>query len=95
MTQSAPEFTENYIRRPFAVKAVQISEENIRDLAEWTEGSVGVNHKNETNIRIIEPPGKRLRYRQKHGFYGDWLVHGPQGFRIFSNEAFHRTFEAK
>jgi hypothetical protein len=96
--------TTRYTRVPFPVDAVQVTEENLEEIAVWTDGQV------KTANRTIrdengKPTGQKekaeyisiethrpLNERQKRAFVGDWVLRSESGFKIYTEKAFDSCF---
>lgn len=88
--------TTRYVRRPFDVEAVQVSEENIQEVSNWCLGQVRTAHvKGEVdqNIQYIKVRVDRpLNERQTRAYIGDWVLMSPQGFKVYTSKAFEKSF---
>lgn len=82
----------NYTRRPFSVDAVQVTNENLEDVAKWCGGSV-VNTTNEGKAVRLANSKSRRGPKLPLAKIGDWVLTGPDGFRAFSDGAFNKVFE--
>jgi len=86
---------EKFARKPFVVDAIQVTNENIHEVAKWCLGDVRESrlNGNETaqyiKVRILRP----LNERQTKAFVGDWILHGGTGFKVYTTKAFESTFE--
>src|SRR4051812_23170433 len=87
--------TTKYIRRPLFVGAVRITGENFDEVASWCQGEV------EQDEMLGKGPGKkyiRVRVhnpknpRQTKAFVGDWLLYTERGYKVYTNKAFHSSF---
>lgn len=93
--------TQIFQRKPFQVKAVQITEENFELVADWCGGSI---------VTIQEPslknllPGEPKRYihvavsrpltkRQTEAYVGDWILYASNGYKVYANRPFIKNFE--
>lgn len=96
--------TRNYSRVPFHVDAVQVTEENLEQIAEWAGGEVKTANR---TIRDAEgkPTGEKekaryikiethrpLNERQTRAFIGDWVLKSDSGFKIYTAKAFSECF---
>jgi|ERR1044072_6082835 hypothetical protein len=77
-------------RRTFKGNAVQITEDNIYELAKWCGGRVD-DYQYPFPRLLIEV--RRGACRQIQGRYGDWLMEVGLGFYIYSNKKFREQFE--
>jgi hypothetical protein len=93
--------TDKFQRKPFIVEAVQVTAENMAEVAQWTKGTV-----TSTDPAIAEQLKKPVQTwiqidtqqpmndRQQQAFVGDWVLYANRGFKIYTPKAFERTFEA-
>lgn len=85
-----------YVRKPFAVEGLQVTEENIHQVAEWCNGSVrtgqgrfGRDKELFVRVWVLRPQTDR----QTMAFVGDWVLYAGTGFKVYTNEAFEKNFE--
>lgn len=86
--------TEQYIRKPFEVDAVQVTEENIEEVAKWCMGDI--RHKtgpgrgvlNYIKVRVHRP----LNARQTEAYVGDWVLYANKGYKVYTEKAFNDSF---
>lgn len=89
-----------FARRPFHVDAVQVTEENIDDVAIWCKGDV-VTVKSKPNAKGISREQKHIKVRvhlplndrQTQAFVGDWVLYTTSGFKVYLANAFDKSFE--
>ncbi len=87
---------EKYARRPFYVDAVQVSEENMAEVATWCQGEVtqtpdDIGDPVRTFIKVnVRRP---LTERQSRAFAGDWVLRAGSGFKVYTPKAFANSFE--
>lgn len=82
--------TRVYTRKPFEVIGVQVTELNMDQIADWTNGSCRVKD----NARYVKVDVTRpLSDRQTRAYVGDWVLKTDTGFKVYTNGAFHKTFE--
>lgn len=93
--------TNKYARRPFYVDAVQVTEENMEEVAKWCQGDVATDPKALTapeasgddhpyvKVRVHRP----LTERQTKAFVGDWVLYAGTGFKVYTPKAFEKSFE--
>src|SRR3954454_9702878 len=93
---------EKYVRKPFAVEAIEVTPDNIRDVARWCGGKVkkaspGSEEWREHSPQYIKVDVlKPLNDRQTRAYYGDWVLssgRGPGGFKVYTPQAFSSSFE--
>jgi hypothetical protein len=82
--------TIKYVRKPFEVEAVQVSAENIEEVAEWCAGSM----ETEGDDKYIKVRVARvLNDRQTKAFIGDWVLYAGTGYKVYTAKAFAKTFD--
>lgn len=84
--------TQKYARKPFYIDAVQVTEENMAEVAEWCGGTQReANGPEAAHIKIkVHRP---FTPRQTKAFVGDWVLKSETGFKIYTPVAFERGFE--
>jgi len=87
-----------YTRVAFHVDAVQVTADNIGDVADWCGGDVrttatedehGVKASPYIKVRVKRP----LTPRQTKAFIGDWVLYAGTGFKVYTDNAFQKCFE--
>lgn len=80
-----------YVRKPFDIDAVQITEENIAEVAKWAGGDVRKDRENKPyiKIRVFQPKNSR----QTKGYVGDWVLYAGTGYKVYTPKAFENSFE--
>jgi hypothetical protein len=89
-----------YQRKPFRVQAIQVTDENLSDLAEWCGGWVRLEEdgfdafKSYVDVPIAKPAG-RYRLQRVRAYVGDWLVRLTEDnvFKIYKTRSFLEIFE--
>ena len=84
--------TTKYARKPFYVDAVQVTAENMEEVAKWCQGSVQLNDKDSKNfikVRVHRP----LTEKQTEAYVGDWVLYAGTGYKVYTDKAFHNSFE--
>lgn len=92
--------TDKYTRKPFIIEAVQVTEENMADVATWCKGEIlstnsqiaqGLHKDPERFIKVdVQNP---MNERQTRAFVGDWVLFANQGFKVYTDRAFQRSFD--
>jgi hypothetical protein len=97
--------TIKYRRRPIYVDAVQITEKNFVEVAEWCMGDILWQDGSKVITSIadpaIDPSQQYIRVRvnnpkylrQTMAYVGDWILYSPQGYKIYTKRAFEAAFE--
>lgn len=96
-----PVSTVKFIRKPFAVEAVQVTEQNMRSVSRWCNGQVrNVDAEifggkpDDKKIKCIVVPVKRpLSERQTMAQIGDWVVQQGRGHKVYTPHAFAQSFD--
>jgi hypothetical protein len=96
--------TEGYSRKPFHVDAVQVTAENMAEVAAWCTGEIRTGKRivrDEKNkilerkevsfikVSILRP----LNERQTKAHIGDWILLSEAGFKVYTENAFSKAFE--
>ena len=85
-----------YVRKPFEIEAILLTEDNMSDVAKWCEGEVQYvsgrdGRTNFIKVKVLRP----LNERQTRAFVGDWVLKAGSGFRVYTQKAFENCFETK
>lgn len=80
-----------YARIPFYVDGIQVTEENMEALAEFSRGDIRTDKDGRKYIKV--PVQKPLGDRQTMAYAGDHLLYSATGFKIFTDFAFNKNFE--
>lgn len=78
-----------YLKRPFEVQAVQVTAENIYDVAKWCQGDLSSNGADKfIKVRVIHA----VNERQTQAFVGDWVLYAGTSYRVYTDKAFGKSF---
>jgi hypothetical protein len=87
-----------FVRRQFEVEAVQVTRQNMADVAEWCGGRIiQAVPKGKTaavdciKIRVLGA----ISERHTQAFVNDWVTYGAAFYKIFNPKAFEHAFEPK
>lgn len=87
---------EQYARKTYLVDEVEVSEDNMEEIAKWCHGDVRtlVDHRKGTKtryvkVRVYHP----MKERQTQAFAGDHILYANNGFKVYSQKAFENSFE--
>lgn len=84
--------TEKFIRKPLYVDAVRIDKANFKDVADWCKGEIQtVEGSTKKFIRV--QAHNPINIRQTKGFVGDWILQTERGYKVYTNKAFHESFD--
>lgn len=87
---------DEYFRKSFPVRAVQVTPANMAKLAKWCEGTIKSERRRGTTKKYIEVPVEvTIKDRQRQAFYGDWILVTASGYKVYNDKAFHDAFEKK
>jgi hypothetical protein len=94
--------TERYIRKPLYVDAVQVTEENMEEIAAWCQGDMRVLGAEDwtmgdeamvgskyVHVRVHSPRSPR----QTKAFAGDWILYTERGYKVYTTRAFEASFD--
>lgn len=87
--------TQKYIRKPLYVDAVRITAANFEEIANWCQGEIqkeetlGEPIKTFVKVRVHNPKHPR----QTQAFVGDWILYTERGYKVYTNKAFHASFD--
>lgn len=87
-----------YDRKPFSVQAVQVTRDNLKEVAEWCGGSVEVKitptkngSKHEDYVKV--PTARPMNEKQTQAFITDWVLLSDKKFKVYTHRAFVHTFK--
>lgn len=88
MTKFQPK---KYVRKPFEIEAVQVTEENFDDVAKWCKGNKQTLNDGTPyiKVKVFKPMGDR----QTEAHIGDWVLFFNGGFKVYLDPSFSRSFE--
>lgn len=93
--------TQKFQRKTFVVDAVQVTEENMEEVAKWCRGTIET-----TDSKIAEglhqEPQRYIKVnvlnpynpRQTQAFVDDWVLYARDNFKVYMDKGFNKTFEA-
>lgn len=92
--------TQKYARKPFVVDAVEVTAENLEEVAKWCGGEVRTKKQTgeftelEYDVQYIKVKVKRaLNQRQTEAYIGDRVLKAGTGFKVYTAQAFFNSFE--
>ena len=80
---------EKYLTKQRKVEAIQVTEENMAEVAAWCNGTI---YKGESTW-IAANWHRPQNQRQKEGHVGDWVVKQGGNFKVFLDAPFRFGFE--
>lgn len=88
--------TTQFIRKPLFVDAVRVTGANFDEIADWCQGEVQQDPMSDQGpgkkfirVRVHNPKNPR----QTKAFVGDWLLYTERGYKVYTNKAFHASFD--
>lgn len=80
---------ERYSRKPFFVDAVQVTSTNMKEVAEWCDGTIITTSKDKyIKVKVKRP----TNHRQTTALVGDWILVSEYGYKVFSPRNFEMKF---
>lgn len=87
------------VRKPFNVDAVQVTAENMEEVARWCRGKVKTEQSSTSatpqaptryiHVRVLHP----LNPKQTQAYIGDWVLVTDTGSKVYSDKAYHNNFD--
>jgi hypothetical protein len=85
-----------YVRKPFEVEAVEVTTDNVEEVAKWCDGKVLAEGDDENPKQFVKVRVARaLNERQTKAYPGDWVLYAGTGYKVYTPKAFAKTFELK
>lgn len=82
--------TTKYARKTFEIDAVQVTADNIAEVAKWVDGDVRTDNKNAQYVKVrVHLPRSD---RQTRAYVGDWVLYSGTGYRVYTPKAFAHNF---
>lgn len=88
--------TRMFDRNPFSVEAVQVTPENMEEVATWCGGVLqhlpGKEEGEQGKPYVKVDTHRPHNVRQTQAFVGDWVSSSEAGFKVYTRKAFARAF---
>lgn len=82
------EQTRSFVTRPTYVQAIQVTEENIYQVATWCGG-----HVHTEGTKYIDVPMNSKKPEERNAYVGRWITRRKDGvWRVYTNKSFIRNF---
>lgn len=89
-----------YVRKPFVVQAVQVTADNMDEVARWCSGTVKKSDTSkdgglpaDADVYYIKVEVKRpLEDRQTRAHIGDFVLAAGQSFKVYTEYSFNKSF---
>lgn len=78
-----------YVRKAVYVDAVQVTDENFHELAEWCRGEIQNDGSKQYIFVQVHTPRNP---RQSMAFVGDWILSTENGYKVYTNYSFNENF---
>lgn len=85
-----------FVRKPFEVQAIQVTTENMKEVADWCGGVVdNLIYKGVPRPYVKVPAVNALNDRHRQAFVSDWVIWAKNGetWKSYSNKSFWLHFE--
>ena len=81
-----------FVRKPFHIEAIQVTIENMAEVANWCGGEV--RRQGPRAARYIQVPVVRtFNDRQSMAFTGDWVTKSGNKFKVYTDSSLKATFD--
>src|SRR5215218_8498786 len=90
--------TATYIHKPLYVEAIQVTADNLEDVAEWCAGKIEIEEVGDKNGLIVASKYIRVRVNrptnsnQTKARVKDWVTKSAMGFKVFTDFNFNRAY---
>jgi len=82
--------TTQFVRKPFYVDAVQVTSENMEEVARWCNADIREDEKGRyIKVRVFKPANEK----QTRAYVGYWVLYAGTGYKVYNNNAFEICFE--
>jgi hypothetical protein len=85
-----------FVRKPFVVEGVEVTAENLEEVAAWCGGEVRTSS-GRRGYRVQQylkvPVKNPLNDRQTRAYVGDWVLSAGTGFKVYTQKAFSSNFD--
>ena len=82
-----------YKHKPLFVEAVQVTRDNMAEVAEWCGGTLQVTEEEKPRKYILVATIRPNHERQTWAFMGDWVLKTDQGWKIYNKKSFSKGFD--
>lgn len=80
-----------FTRKPFIVEAVQVTAENMFEVAAWCKGEIkkAPDGKQYIKVEVARP----MHERQTMAFVKNWVLSAETGFKVFGDKPFVHSYQ--
>lgn len=87
-----------HARKPFVVDAIQVTKENMAEVADWCSGVLTNDDPDAGTdaepLFIAVDVNRPLNVRQTKAYPGDWVLNlVGSGFKVYTDKAFQKSFD--
>jgi hypothetical protein len=87
--------SETWTRNSFDVEAVRVTEENIREVANWCGGTVAKSLTDYPKLYISLDTVHYNKHRQTKANIGDWIILVDEEFKHYRDKSFRLAYQSK
>lgn len=85
---------QKYRSIPFVVEAIQVTVDNMQEVAEWSGGETMIEKQGGRLVSFVKVEVRNpMTERQTKAFVGDWVLKSETGVKTYSQRAFPKRFE--
>jgi hypothetical protein len=85
---------QKYQRKPFTIDAIQVTVDNMQEVAEWCGGEIIIEKQGGRLVQYIKVDVPHaISERQKKAFVQDWVLKTGESIKCYSSRAFPKNFE--
>lgn len=83
--------TTKFIRKPFLIDGIQVTEENMDEVAVWCKAPIQTTDSGQRYVAVDTK--NPLKQRHAQAFVGDWVLYARAGYKVYTPQAFAKSFE--
>lgn len=83
--------TKRYVSNPLYVDGVQLTAQNLSQVARWCRGRIHKDKHKKTFIKVaVNRPATE---KQTRAYPTDWVLKAGSGFKVYNDQAFRNRFK--
>jgi len=87
-------YIKTYGRKEYTVDGVQVTLENMHDVARWCGGEVFLEEIKDIPTPFVKVPVHRpLNEKQTKAYVASYVLQSPTGFKVYTERAMEKNFE--